>query len=90
MTLRAEVVEAGGIGRRFLLAEPSGSPSVIVLSLHGAQTRLVYPLRVVAFHGTADRLNPFAGSGTERWNESVPDAAAAWRVGLTGHVAFVR
>lgn len=179
MTPRAEFVEAGGIRRRFLLAEPSGAPSVIVLSLHGsgslpkrqvrlssmerlcssgavvafpqgawprrsgfewdlegdveylralvswllaryskadrrvciagmsggarmasrfaslhpesasvlgavaglrapAQTRLQHPVRVVAFHGTADRINPLAGSGTERWNESVPDAAAAW------------
>jgi polyhydroxybutyrate depolymerase len=43
-----------------------------------AQSRLEHPVRVVAFHGTTDRLNPFAGSGTERWNESVPDAAAAW------------
>jgi polyhydroxybutyrate depolymerase len=42
------------------------------------QTQLEHPLRVVAFHGTADRLNPFAGSSTERWDESVPDAAAAW------------
>ena len=24
------------------------------------------------------RINPFAGSGTARWDESVPDAAAAW------------
>jgi polyhydroxybutyrate depolymerase len=179
VTLRAEAVDVGSGVRRFLLAEPSGAPSFIVLSLHGsgssperqallssmerlcssgavvafaqgarprragfewdlegdveylrvlvssllarypeadervciagmsggarmasrfaslhpesvrvlgavaglrapAQTRLEYPLRVVAFHGTADRLNPFAGSGTERWNESVPDAAAAW------------
>lgn len=177
--LRAEVVKVGGIERRFLLAEPSGRPSVIVLSLHGsrsspegqarlhsmerfspagavvafpqgawplglgfewdlqgdveylrvlvgwllarypeadrracvagmsggarmasrfgslhpelvgvlgavaglrapARTRLGHPVRVVAFHGTADRINPLAGSGTERWNESVPDAAAAW------------
>jgi polyhydroxybutyrate depolymerase len=51
-----------------------------------AQTRIEHPLRVIAFHGTADRLNPFAGSGTERWNESVPDAAAAWAraLGLPG------
>lgn len=42
------------------------------------QTPLEHPLQVVAFHGTADRINPFAGSGTERWNESVSDAAAAW------------
>jgi polyhydroxybutyrate depolymerase len=62
-----------------------------------AQTHLKFPLRVVAFHGTADRINPFSGSGTERWNESVPDAAAAWaqalglggepnRHELTGHL----
>jgi polyhydroxybutyrate depolymerase len=65
-----------------------------------AQTRIEHPLRVVAFHGTADRLNPFAGSGTERWNESVPDAAAAWaralgltnkptRHELTGHLTRI-
>ena len=40
--------------------------------------RLEHPLRAVAFHGTADRINPFGGSGTERWGESVSDAAAAW------------
>jgi polyhydroxybutyrate depolymerase len=201
MTLHAEVVEAGGIGRRFLLAEPSGAPSVIVLSLHGsgssrkrqallssmerlgssgalvafpqgarsfrsgfewdldgdveylrvlvsrllarypqtgrrvcitgmsggarmashfaslhpdsvpvlgavaglrapAETPLESPLRVVAFHGTADRINPFAGSDTERWKESVPDAAVAWaralglpseptRQALTGHLTRI-
>ena len=43
-----------------------------------ARRPLEHPVRVVAFHGTADSLNPFAGSGTARWNESVPDAAAAW------------
>jgi poly(3-hydroxybutyrate) depolymerase len=42
------------------------------------QTELAHPVRVVAFHGTTDRINPFAGSGTERWHESVPSAAAAW------------
>jgi len=199
--LRAEVLNIGSHARRFLLAEPSGVPSVIVLSLHGSrssperqarlssieslcsegavvafpqgarrrgsgfewdlegddeylrvlvdwllarysetdrrvclsgmsggarmasrfaslhpesvrvlgavaglraptQTRLEYPLRVVAFHGTADRINPFGGSGTERWNESVLDAAAAWaralglasepaRQELTGHLTQI-
>jgi polyhydroxybutyrate depolymerase len=43
-----------------------------------AQARLEHPLRVLAFHGTADRINPFDGGGSERWNESVPDAAQAW------------
>jgi polyhydroxybutyrate depolymerase len=201
VTLRAQVLDVAGLDRGFLLAEPSGAPSVIVLSLHGsrsspqrqaglssmerlcssgavvafpeaarpfgpglvwdlegdveylqvlvgwllarypqadrrvclagmsggarmasrfaslypeavqvlgavaglrapAQARLEHPLRVLAFHGTADRLNPFAGSRTERWNESVPDAAAAWaralglpsepsRQELTGHLTRI-
>jgi polyhydroxybutyrate depolymerase len=36
------------------------------------------PVPVLAFHGTADRINPYAGSGSERWRESVPDAVRAW------------
>ncbi|MGO8826851.1 MAG: alpha/beta hydrolase family esterase [Acidimicrobiales bacterium] len=43
------------------------------------------PVRVVAFHGTADRINPFGGSGTVRWDESVTDAAKAW-ARANGHV----
>lgn len=39
---------------------------------------LPQPVRVVAFHGTNDRVNPYAGSGTARWNESVLDAAMGW------------
>ena len=65
-----------------------------------AQTRLNFPIRVVAFHGTADRINPYDGSGTERWNESVEDTAAAWarslglpseptRGELTGHLSQI-
>lgn len=51
-----------------------------------ARPRLEHPVRVIAFHGTADRINPLSGSGTERWNESVPDAAEAWAhaLGLEG------
>jgi poly(3-hydroxybutyrate) depolymerase len=51
-----------------------------------AQARLAHPLRVLACHGTADRINPLAGSGTEWWNESVSDAAEAWAraLGLEG------
>lgn len=54
-----------------------------------ARPRLEHPVRVVAFHGTADHLNPFAGGSTERWKESVPDAAAAWAraLGLPGEPA---
>lgn len=65
-----------------------------------ARTPLEHPVRVVAFHGTADSLNPLAGSGTARWNESVPHAAAAWaralglpgeptRKELTGHLTRI-
>jgi poly(3-hydroxybutyrate) depolymerase len=34
--MRAEVLNFGSQGRRFLLAEPLGAPSVIVLGLHGS------------------------------------------------------
>jgi polyhydroxybutyrate depolymerase len=43
-----------------------------------ARPSLGQPVRVVAFHGTADRINPFAGGSTSRWDESVLDAAKAW------------
>ncbi len=33
---------------------------------------------VLAFHGTEDAVNPFAGSDDPRWREGVEDAAAAW------------
>jgi polyhydroxybutyrate depolymerase len=36
------------------------------------------PVPVLAFHGSADRINPYAGTGTGRWVESVPDAVRAW------------
>jgi polyhydroxybutyrate depolymerase len=36
------------------------------------------PVPVLAFHGSADRINPYAGSGAGRWVESVPDAVRAW------------
>jgi polyhydroxybutyrate depolymerase len=36
------------------------------------------PVPILSFHGIKDRINPYAGSGTQRWNESVPDAAQAW------------
>jgi polyhydroxybutyrate depolymerase len=40
--------------------------------------RLDHPVRVVAFHGTRDRFNPYGGGPTARWSESVLDAASAW------------
>jgi polyhydroxybutyrate depolymerase len=41
---------------------------------------LARPVPILAFHGTADRINPYDGSGTARWNESVPEAARRWAV----------
>jgi polyhydroxybutyrate depolymerase len=33
---------------------------------------------IVAFHGTADRINPYGGGNTPRWDESVRAAAERW------------
>lgn len=33
---------------------------------------------MVAFHGTADRINPYQGHQRSEWVESVPEAAAGW------------
>lgn len=43
-----------------------------------ALERLERPVRVLAFHGTGDRINPYGGGKTDRWSESVLDAASAW------------
>jgi polyhydroxybutyrate depolymerase len=43
-----------------------------------AVQRLDHPVRVVAFHGSRDRINPYRGGRTARWSESVLDAASAW------------
>jgi polyhydroxybutyrate depolymerase len=40
--------------------------------------QLAAPVPVLAFHGTADRVNPYDGGPTARWRESVPEAARAW------------
>jgi polyhydroxybutyrate depolymerase len=36
------------------------------------------PVPVLAFHGLADRINPYEGGRTPRWDESVPEAARRW------------
>ena len=36
------------------------------------------PVPVLAFHGLADRINPYAGHSRAEWSASVPEAAAAW------------
>jgi len=36
------------------------------------------PVPVIAFHGTADPVDPFNGNGEAYWTYSVPQAAARW------------
>ena len=36
------------------------------------------PVPILAFHGTADRINPYNGGNTPRWDESVEDSARQW------------
>ncbi len=43
-----------------------------------ADRPLARPVPIVAFHGTADRINPYAGGNTPRWDESVRAAAEHW------------
>jgi polyhydroxybutyrate depolymerase len=38
------------------------------------------PVPVVAFHGTADAVNPYDGGGPPYWTYSVPSAAEQWAV----------
>ena len=36
------------------------------------------PVPILAFHGTADRINPYGGGNTPRWDESVEESARRW------------
>ncbi len=38
------------------------------------------PVPIVAFHGTADLVDPYAGAGEAYWTYSVPEAAREWAV----------
>ena len=49
-----------------------------VAGLRSPSVAVHRPVPILSFHGTKDRINPYDGSGTQRWNESVPDAARAW------------
>jgi polyhydroxybutyrate depolymerase len=49
-----------------------------VAGLRAPDVPLTRAVPIYAFHGTSDRINPYNGSGTARWNESVPDAAEKW------------
>jgi polyhydroxybutyrate depolymerase len=66
---------------RFAAAEPElvrMVGAVAGLRAPAAGAPLARPVPVLAFHGTSDRINPYAGSGTARWDESVPAAAERW------------
>jgi polyhydroxybutyrate depolymerase len=73
---------SGGARMASRLASAGRTPVRLVGAVAGlrapAVERLDQPVRVVAFHGTRDRTNPYAGGSTTRWRESVPEAAAAW------------
>ena len=49
-----------------------------VAGLRSPEVRPARPVPIVAFHGLADRINPYLGGRGDRWRESVPEAAAAW------------
>ncbi len=49
-----------------------------VAGLRAPQVTPTRPVPVIAFHGLADRINPYAGGRGDRWRESVPAAAKAW------------
>jgi polyhydroxybutyrate depolymerase len=36
------------------------------------------PVPILAFHGTADRINPYLGGNAPRWGESVEESARHW------------
>ncbi len=38
------------------------------------------PVPILAFHGTADRINPYLGGNTPRWDQSVEASARDWAV----------
>jgi polyhydroxybutyrate depolymerase len=43
-----------------------------------APCRTIAPMAVIAFHGTADRSNPYDGGGARYWKYSVPTAEREW------------
>lgn len=82
---RANVVAAGmSGGARLACRLASLRPDLIgtVGAVAGLRApprgTIAKPVRVIAFHGTADRVNPYAGHGRAEWRESVEEAAAAW------------
>jgi polyhydroxybutyrate depolymerase len=44
----------------------------------GGRHTPIRPVPILAFHGTADRINPYLGGNTPRWDESVEESARHW------------
>jgi polyhydroxybutyrate depolymerase len=72
---------SGGARMSSLFASVHPELVQAVGAVAGLRSPSVAPHRsvpILSFHGTKDKINPYAGSGTQRWNESVPEAARAW------------
>lgn len=73
---------SGGARMASRFASAGRSPVDVLGAVAGlrmpAVQQLKRPVRVLAFHGTSDRISPYGGGTTDRWRESVPEAAAAW------------
>jgi polyhydroxybutyrate depolymerase len=73
---------SGGARMASRFASSGRSPVRVLGAVAGlrlpATERLSTPVRVVAFHGTGDRINPYEGGAIPRWRDSVPDAVSAW------------
>lgn len=72
---------SGGARMSCRFAAGAAAMVSIVGAVAGVRAPVEHPARpvpVLAFHGTADRINPYAGTGSGGWVESVPDAVRAW------------
>ncbi len=84
MRIRSSAVVVTGFsgGGRMASALADARPDLVagIAPVAGlrAPTRPGGAVAVLAFHGTDDPVNPYAGSDDPRWREGVEDAAAAW------------
>jgi polyhydroxybutyrate depolymerase len=73
---------SGGARMASRFSSSGRNPVRVLGAVAGLRTpavqRLDHPVRVLAFHGTRDRFNPYGGGATARWGESVLEAASGW------------
>jgi polyhydroxybutyrate depolymerase len=72
---------SGGARMACYYAAAHAEEITAVAAVAGVRAPHTTPARrvaVLAFHGLADRRNPYPGGHEERWMESVPDAALSW------------